>query len=73
MSDSKWHRPGSGGGGSASLPQPNATFRALELGAGESVVLRVALAVGANHTDVTAASQSFAADASTFASAWSDA
>ena len=49
MADSAWHRlgsqPRSGGGGGPS-PVPNATFAKLAIAAGETVTLKVALAVG---------------------------
>ena len=49
MADSAWHRlgskPHSGGGGGPS-PVPNATFAKLAIAAGETVTLKVALAVG---------------------------
>ena len=74
MADSPWHRPGApsgGGGGSGrAIPAPNATFRALEIGPGQTVTLRVALSVGRTAAAAEAAGNAFAADAPTFDLSW---
>ena len=74
MSDSPWHRPGSGPPAPAPVPvQPNATFHSLTLGSGQTVTIQVAMSVGANLTDVEDVGNRFAADPGTFATAWTEA
>jgi hypothetical protein len=75
MSDSAWHRVGSkphggSGGKNVSSPVPTATFSALKIGAGETVTLKIAFAVGESSSDTAAVESACAKDEATFEAAW---
>ena len=73
MADSAWHRlgskPHSSGEGGPS-PIPNATFAKLVIAAGETVTLKVALAVGEDAAAAATAEAGFAKDEATFDKEW---
>ena len=80
VSDSAWHRagarPGSGpdpAGPERRSPIPTATFDALAVAAGGSVMLQIALSVGRDEAAAAAAEGAFAKDEATFAKAWAGA
>ena len=78
MSDSPWHRPGTGPtpappSPSATSPIPKATFSRLKVPAGLTVTVKIALAVGADAASTTQTHDRFAVNATTFGTAWGEA
>ena len=79
MGDACWHRPGGKSNCNSPVhpaspsPVPNATFEKVQIAAGATVTVRLAMAVGDDEVSAAAAESEFAADLATFHTAFAEA